>query len=239
MKKLLSLALVLALAACSLASCGDDSKETTGADSKADTTVAGTTASGDDSTAAPDNDTTAPDADTTAPDNGENTTAAPTTPSTPATGKELYKFDFTDEDVCDEWVLGQTGTAADAYYDKEENCYIIEIVADDAQIQIDSMDEDIDVEEIKSITIEVKNATNDTKGQIFFFVDGSGPSEACSVFYDYQNSGENAEWETVTITFGDDVDLTPWSGFLTGFRFDISDHGTDGYVYLRSLTING
>lgn len=236
MKKLLSLALVLALAACSLASCGDDSKDTESESKKADTTVADTTAGGDDSTTAPDDDDTSKPEETNAPDSGEDSTA---TPTTPATGKELYKFDFTDEDVCDEWVLGQTGTAADAYYDKEENCYIIEIVADDAQIQIDSIEDDIDVEDIKSITIEARNATNDTKGQIFFFVDGSGPSEACSVFYNYQNSGENAEWETVTITFDEDVDLTPWSGFLTGFRFDITDHGTEGYVYLRSLTING
>ncbi len=237
MKKLLSLTIVLALAVCSLASCGGDSKDTT-ADTKADTTVADTKADMTDTETK--GDTTTAGGETTTDDKTEQTDAQ--TSDAPANTKALLTIDFTDEDACDLWELGATGTADDAYYDDKEKCFVVDIVQDDAQIQCNSFEdgEEIDVEDIKSITIVAKNATNDTKGQIFFFLDNTtAPSEACSVFYDYQYSGENAEWETVTITFDEDSLPGNWEGYLTGFRFDISDHGTEGHVYLKSLIVNG
>lgn len=233
MKKLLSLSLILALAVTALASCGGDSE-----DSKAEGTKAPTTA---EQTEADTDKVTDADTDATTDAATDAATDAVTDAQKPAGNEaELFKFDFTKEEDCDFWALGATGTAEDLGFDEEEKCLDVKIVKEDAQIQCDSFGEEIDVEDITSFTFEVKNATNDTKGQIFFFLDGGiAPSEPCSVRYTYQNSGENAEWETITVTITDDNMPSPWTGFLTGFRFDITDKGTEGHVSLRNFTING
>ncbi len=248
MKKFLSLALVLALAVTALASCTGDSETTTTPDAGTQA-PAGTTASTDapsdateapadeteapaDETEAPADETEAPADETEAPASGENGES-----KDPDTSKALYTWQFRDEDAAYDanWQLG--GGALDNIY--ENGVVGIELENDDPQFFTDYFEEDIDVTAIDNITVRVKNTSTDLKGQIFFGTDVSGGAdEGRSVWYEYANSGEDAEWEEIVIPV-DGSTLKGWEGILNYFRFDVSDHGQEGIVYIDYIVING
>ncbi len=235
MKKFLSLAIVLALAVASLASCGGDDTTTTSSETKAPGTTASTAA---DTTAAAGDDTTAA---------GDDTTAAAVTDA-PSTGDQfvdpdmtgvLASFNFQDEfEFDDNWNVG-TGTP-NISAECVDGVLKIEYEGPDPMIIRDSIDEEVATADIKTIEIRAKNLSADQGGEIFFGTTNTDFSQSASIKFTYANSGEDADWEVVTLNVADYAStLTTFTGDLTKIRLDPNDQGQEGTIYIDYILIKG
>lgn len=227
MKKLFAI-LIACTTLISCVSCSSDSKESN-ADSGADTTVAGTTASDDNGTTAP-NGTAAP-ADST---NDVQTD----TPNEKV--KTLYKWTFDDEDESLE------------YWTPSENIISCEIENGVLNITLDENDvdpyymseiieDDVFTEDIKTITLKVKNCTSFGQGAIYYCTENMTFYEGNSfIKFSYENTGENADWEIVTINIAEIADTLPnWDGCITRLRLDCINNASGGNFYVDYISING
>ncbi len=244
MKKFLSLALILALAVTALVSCGGDDESTTKAD---DTTVADTTTGSDDTTVSDDTtDAGTTDDGTTAGDDttagNESSSAEDTSvPSAdaPDTSKALATWLFDEETDADDWTGGSATDSS--IFTVSNGALEVEVLGVDPMIIYDALylDETVACADVDNITMRIKNCTPDTKGQIFFSSsDVPGITEESSVKFDYVNSGEDADWETIVIT-ADQLASITFGGDLLELRLDPSDQGTEGFVYIDYIVING
>ncbi len=244
MKKFLSLAIVLALAVASLASCGGDDTTTTSSDTKAPGTTASTAA---DTTAAAGDDTTAAAGDDTTVA-GDDTTAAAAVTDAPSTGDQfvdpdmtgvLASFNFQDEfEFDDNWNVG-TGTP-NISAECVDGVLKIEYEGPDPMIIRDSIDEEVATADIKTIEIRAKNLSADQGGEIFFGTTNTDFSQSASIKFTYANSGEDADWEVVTLNVADYAStLTTFTGDLTKIRLDPNDQGQEGTIYIDYILIKG
>lgn len=242
MKKLFAI-LIACTTLISCVSCSSDSKETD-PESGAKTTVAGTTA-GDNGTTAPDDDTTAggnstttvPNDGTTAPDDstGDVQTDAPSEKS-----KVLYSWAFDDEDESlDYWTQSENIISCEIE-DKVLNVTLDETDIDPTLLS-ESILDDVFTEDIKTITLRVKNCTSDTLGAIYYVTENMQYCESDALFkFTYKNSGENADWEIVTINVAEVADELPkWEGLLSKIRFDPINNPSGGNFYVDYISING
>ncbi len=233
MKKFLSFTLILALAVTCLVSCGGDDADTTVAGTDAATQAPATDAATEAPIETEADDTTAAEDETEAPDEGGEIDAD--------LSKALAYWSFKTEDDMYEssWVIAEGAIGLT----HENGAACIELGADDAQFNLDFIEDIIPVEDIANITIKVKNgstkADDDKKGQIFLATtdSGAGHIEERSIFFDYATVGENAEWETIVID--DFSSVINWAGELTNIRLDITNHGDSGFVYIEYIIING
>ncbi len=246
MKKFLSLAIVLALAVASFASCGGDEADTTAANKQpAVTTSASTNAPAD-----TDADTTVADgttADTTTADTtvADGTTdGSATTPGTDGsvdydTTNLLLGLNFREEfEFDDNWTVG-SGTP-NISGEQENGVLKIEYEGADPMIIRESLDETIATADIKTIELRVKNVSSDTGAQLFFGTTDTDFSETATIKFTYTNSGENADWEVITLNVADYAStLTTFTGDLTKVRFDPNDQGQEGTIYVDYIVFRG
>ncbi len=245
MKKFLSLMIVLALAVASFASCGGDETDTTAADKPTVTTSATTNAPAD-----TDADTTVADGTTADTTTADTTTADTTAGSTDAGTSEnsesvdyntenvLCAFDFRDEfEFDDNW---NTGNGAIVFAETRNDVLYMEIDGGDSMMSRDSIDEAVVATDVKTIEIRVKNTSSDTRGHMYLATTVTDFSETATVTFDYANSGEDAEWEIVTINMADHAEtLTGFTGDLTKIRFDPLRDGTEGTFYIDYIVLRG
>lgn len=234
MKKLFAI-LIACATLISCVSCSSDSKETD-PESGANTTVAGTTA-GDDGTTASNDGTTAGGNSTTVPNDstGDVQTDAPSEKS-----KVLYSWAFDDEDESlDYWTQSENIISCEIE-DKVLNVTLDETDIDPTLLS-ESILDDVFTEDIKTITLRVKNCTSDTLGAIYYVTEDMQYCEGDALFkFTYQNSGENADWEIVTINVAEVADELPkWEGLLTKIRFDPINNPSGGNFYVDYISING
>ncbi len=211
----------------SLASCSSDSKDTT-----AD---AGTTASTE--TDARNTNGTATDNGTTT-DSGANTDVQTDAPVTEKL-KTLYKWTFDDEEVLDTW------TPSDNIVSCEIENDVLNITLSESDIDpyymSELIEDDVFTEDIKTITLRVKNCTSVDQGAIYYCTESMQFYEGESfIKFTYQNSGENADWEIVTLNITEIADTLPnWDGCFTRLRLDCINNASDGNFYVDYISING